>query len=245
MTTRIVPLDIARAITLAVACAALLLLLMSGPGTRLGAWSWQNGIAMVRWAFYMGAAAGISAAALAILLLVPKFRFRPWVPVLALLIALVAIVPPLLLLSNAKAVPRIHDVTTDMADPPAFVALMEERRKAPNGFAYGGEAIAAQQRAGYPDLKALVMKAAPREVMQRVIDGARSMGWEVVASDAAAGRVEATDTTRWFGFKDDIVVRVRAEGEGSRVDVRSVSRVGLSDLGANAIRIRSFLGRLA
>ncbi|MEO5695123.1 MAG: DUF1499 domain-containing protein [Usitatibacter sp.] len=245
MTTRIVPLDIARAITLAVACAALLLLLMSGPGTRLGAWSWQNGIAMVRWAFYMGAAAGISAAALAILLLVPKFRFRPWVPVLALLIALVAIVPPLLLLSNAKAVPRIHDVTTDMADPPAFVALMEERRKAPNGFAYGGEAIAAQQRAGYPDLKALVMKAAPREVMQRVIDEARSMGWEVVASDAAAGRVEATDTTRWFGFKDDIVVRVRAEGEGSRVDVRSVSRVGLSDLGANAIRIRSFLGRLA
>ncbi len=245
MTTRIVPLDIARAITLAVACAAVFLLLMSGPGTRLGAWSWQNGIAMVRWAFYMGAAAGISAAALAILLLVPKFRFRPWVPVLALLIALVAIVPPLLLLSNAKAVPRIHDVTTDMADPPAFVALMEERRKAPNGFAYGGEAIAAQQRAGYPDLKALVMKAAPREVMQRVIDEARSMGWEVVASDAAAGRVEATDTTRWFGFKDDIVVRVRAEGEGSRVDVRSVSRVGLSDLGANAIRIRSFLGRLA
>lgn len=245
MTTRIVPLDTARAITLAVACAAFLLLVVSGPGTRIGAWGWQNGFAMVRWGFYMGAVAGISAAALTILLLVPKFRYRPWVPVLSLVIALLAIAPPLLMLSNAKAVPRIHDITTDTADPPAFVALMEDRRKAPNGFAYGGEAIAVQQRAGYPDLKPVVMKAAPLEAMQRVIDEARSMGWEIVASDAATGRLEATDTTRWFGFKDDIVVRVRPDGEGSRVDVRSASRVGLSDLGANAIRIRSFLARLA
>ena len=121
-----------------------------------------------------------------------------------------------------------------MADPPPFVSLMEARKQAPNGFAYGGPAIAAEQQKGYPDLKPLVVKQPPKEVVQRAIDAARAMGWEIVASDAAAGRIEATDTTAWFGFKDDIVVRIRPEGEGSRVDVRSVSRVGLSDLGANA-----------
>ena len=70
------------------------------------------------------------------------------------------------------------------------------------------------------------------------------MGWQVAATDTAAGRLEATHTTRWFGFKDDVIVRIRPEGTGSRVDVRSVSRVGLSDLGANAERIRGFLAKL-
>ncbi len=242
---KVAPLDTARAITLAIAFAAVFLLLASGPGTRAGFWGWQAGIAMVRWAFYLGAGAGVSAAALLILLAVPKLRARAWMPMLALGLALVAIVPPLILLSNAKSVPRIHDITTDMADPPAFVALMDARTRAPNGFAYGGEAVAALQRSGYPDLKPLVMKAPARDALQRAIDAARSMGWEVVSSDAATGRIEATDTTRWFGFKDDIVVRIRPEGEGSRVDVRSVSRVGLSDLGANANRVRGFLARLA
>jgi uncharacterized protein (DUF1499 family) len=82
--------------------------------------------------------------------------------------------------------------------------------------------------------------------MQKAIDAARALDWEIVASDAPAGRIEATATTMWFGFKDDIVVRVRPEaGGGSRVDVRSVSRVGQSDVGANAKRIREFIRRLA
>jgi uncharacterized protein (DUF1499 family) len=158
---------------------------------------------------------------------------------------LAAAVPPLALLSQAKNVPPIHDISTDTADPPAFVGLLEERRKAPNGFAYGGEGVAAQQRRAYADIKPVVVKSPPRETTQRAIDAARSMGWEVVVADAATGRVEAIDTSAWFGFKDDVVVRVRPEGEGSRVDVRSVSRVGVSDLGANAKRIRGFLARLA
>ena len=89
------------------------------------------------------------------------------------------------------------------------------------------------------------MKTAPAETMQKAIDAARSLGWHVAASDAASGRLEATATTTFFGFKDDIVVRIRHEGTGSRVDVRSVSRVGLSDLGANADRIRKYLVKLA
>jgi uncharacterized protein (DUF1499 family) len=77
--------------------------------------------------------------------------------------------------------------------------------------------------------------------VQKAIDKARSLGWYIVASDAPAGRIEATDTTTWFGFQDDIVIRVRPEPTGSRVDVRSVSRVGSSDVGANAKRVRAFL----
>jgi uncharacterized protein (DUF1499 family) len=70
---------------------------------------------------------------------------------------------------------------------------------------------------------------------------ARAQGWEIVAAVPAEGRIEATDTTRFFGFKDDIVIRVKAEGAGSRVDVRSLSRVGKSDVGKNASRIRAYL----
>ena len=90
-----------------------------------------------------------------------------------------------------------------------------------------------------------MVKTPPAETLQRAIDAARSLGWEVTASDAPSGRIEAIATTSWWGFKDDVVIRVRPEGTGSRVDVRSVSRVGVSDLGANAKRVREFLAKLA
>ena len=243
--SRVAPLDTARILTLITAAVALAMVVFAGPGTRMGLWSWQLGFDIVKWAFYVGVAASISAVALVIMLIDPRQRTRIWMPVTASLLAIAAIAPPLMMLSTAKSLPLIHDVSTDLAEPPPFVSLMEVRKQAPNGFAHGGAAIAAEQQKGYPDLKSLVVKQPPGEAVQRAIDAARSMGWEIVASDAAAGRIEATDTTAWFGFKDDIVVRIRPEGEGSRIDVRSVSRVGLSDLGANAKRIRAFLARLS
>ncbi|HEX5130712.1 MAG TPA: DUF1499 domain-containing protein [Usitatibacter sp.] len=238
------PLFIARFVVLALAILAFALLVTSGPGTRAGAWSWQAGIAMMRWATYVGMAAGLGALILLVTLAVPAFRNHAWVPVTALVLAAIAIVPPLMLLGKAKSVPRIHDISTDLAEPPAFVALLEARNGSPNGAAHGGPQVAEEQRKGYPDIKPLVLAAPPQEAMQKAIDAARGLGWHVAASDAAGGRLEATDTTTWFGFKDDVVVRIRPEGTGSRVDVRSVSRVGLSDLGANADRIRRFLGKL-
>jgi hypothetical protein len=74
--------------------------------------------------------------------------------------------------------------------------------------------------------------------------GFQLMRWAAFAGLAAAGRIEATDTTFWFGFKDDVVIRVEADGAGSRVDVRSVSRVGVGDVGTNATRIRAYLQKL-
>ena len=236
---------IARYVTLAAALVAAALILLSGPGTKAGWWGWQAGLAFVTWAFYIGAAAVVSSLALLVIHAFPRYRNRIWVPAAALAVGLIAAAPPLLLLWQARSVPPIHDITTDMTEPPAFVALAPVREKEPNGSRYGGDAVAAQQRAGYPDLKPLVSKSPPAEMHQRAIDAARSLGWDVAASEAASGRIEATDTTYWFGFKDDVVVRIRPEGGGSRIDVRSVSRVGQSDLGANAKRIRKFLDKLS
>ena len=236
---------VARALVMAVAVAAFTMLIASGPGTRMGLWPWETGLELLKWAAYTGLAAGAAALALIVLAAVPRWRARVWVPILALVFAAAAAAPPVILLEEAKKAPPIHDVTTDPFDPPVFVALLPERTKSPNGAAYGGAAIAAAQQRAYPDIKSLILKAPPQEAIQRAIDAARACGWEIVSSDAASGRIEATATTRWFGFKDDVVVRVRPEaGGGSRVDVRSVSRVGESDVGANAKRIREFLSRL-
>lgn len=235
----------ARLITMALAVGAFVMVVGAGPGTKHGLWPWMVGLTMLKWATYLGMLAAAVAAVLVLLLAVPRWRARPWIPLVALCIALAAIAPPLILLSQAKQVPPIHDITTDVTDPPAFVALAELRGKEPNGAAYGGPEVAAQQQKAYPDIRTVLVKAAPREAHQAAIDAARSLGWEVIASDAASGRVEATDTTGWFGFKDDVVVRVRPEGSGSRIDVRSVSRVGKSDLGANAKRVRQFLAKVA
>ncbi|CAA9298340.1 MAG: hypothetical protein AVDCRST_MAG11-645, partial [uncultured Gemmatimonadaceae bacterium] len=128
--------------------------------------------------------------------------------------------------------------------PPAFVALRDRRPGATNPVEYGGPAVAAQQRAGYPDLAPAVLPVPPAQAVARAAAVARELGWTVVAVDPAAGRVEASDRTRWFGFTDDVVVRVAPQGTGSRVDVRSLSRVGGSDVGANARRVRAFLARL-
>ncbi len=235
----------ARWIVLALAALGLAMVLVSGPATRAGLLPWQAGLALVAVGFFAAAAAAIGALVLLLLLAVPRFRGRPGIAVLALCLAIATIAPLLIVFGPAMSVPPIHDISTDLSDPPAFVGLLEERRKAPNGFAYGGESVAAEQRRAYADIKPMVVKTAPRETTQRAIDAARAMGWEVVVADAATGRVEAIDTSTWFGFKDDIVIRVRPEGTGSRVDVRSVSRVGTSDLGANARRIKGFLAKLA
>lgn len=225
------------------AAGALLLLLASGPGTRFGAWHWSFGLGLLRWAAYLGIAAAI--ASLAGLSIPGARRGHAGVLAVSLIAALAAVGAPLGFQQAARSVPPIHDVTTDPADPPAFVAVRPLRAGAANPPEYGGAEVAAQQRAAYPDIQPLVLALPVKEAFARAHRAAKALGWEVVAVDAAAGRLEATDTTRWFGFKDDVVVRVLPAGTtGSRIDVRSKSRVGRSDAGANADRVRRFLAAL-
>jgi uncharacterized protein (DUF1499 family) len=151
---------------------------------------------------------------------------------------------PLQWLQRAS-LPVINDITTDTANPPAFVAILPRRVDAPVPAAYPGGTFAQAQREAYPDIAPLVLRIPPAAAFAKAEDVARTGGWEIVAADQAAGRIEATATTAWFGFKDDIVVRITPTPQGSRIDVRSVSRVGKSDLGTNAKRIRAYLARLA
>jgi hypothetical protein len=146
----------------------------------------------------------------------------------------------------ARGAPPIHDISTDTGDPPPFVEALPLRRDAPSPAGYGGPEVAAQQAQAYPDLRTETVAQPPEAVARHALAAAEALGWEIVGSDLAQGRIEATDTTFWFGFKDDVVIRIRPDpaGAGSAVDVRSVSRVGRGDAGANAARIRTFLREL-
>ena len=221
-----------------VSALAIGLLLAAGPGTRMGLWTFRTGFQLLRWAVY----GGIAGAVLGFIALVATSRRV--LAAIALLVGLAAAYPPWQLQRSARAYPPIHDISTDTDDPPPFVDVVPLRRNASNPVAYGGPEITAQQKKAYPDLKAAVLSMPPAQAFERALAAARAQGWEIVAAEAAQGRIEATDTTRWFGFKDDVVIRVRPEGTSSRVDVRSVSRVGRGDVGANAARIRRFLAAL-
>lgn len=219
------------------ALLALVLLALSGPLLRFEVVGLSAAFRMFRWAAYLGIAA---AALSALVLAVPRLRARGIAaPAFALLLGLAVFYVPFQFQSRARSVPAINDISTDTANPPQF---MTTRR------AYPGEAVARQQRAAYPDLAPLALPLAPPEAFAKAVKTAEAMGWEVVGRDAEKGTLEAVDTTKWFGFRDDIAVRVTAAPAGSAsrslVDVRSKSRVGQGDLGTNAQRIRAYLERL-
>ena len=228
------------------AFAAALAAMLAGLGARWGWWEFGTGFQVLRFAVY-GAISGAAVSVVALLsaLRAPQ-RSGIVLALLGLAIGLVTAYVPWQWRRTAERVPPIHDITTDMEDPPAFEAVLRLRAAAPNPSEYGGDSIAVQQRESYPDLGPLILDAPPADVFRLAEGTARDMGWEVVDSDLEEGRIEATDTTFWFGFKDDVVIRIVGQPEGgSRVDVRSVSRVGRSDVGTNAARIREYLERLA
>jgi uncharacterized protein (DUF1499 family) len=218
--------------------------LLPGPGYRFGWWDLGPAFALLRGGAQLGAVAVAVSVAALIASIARGSRRRLGLAALALVVALAAFAIPWRMQAQARRVPPIHDVTTDPEDPPAFVAVRARRSGARNPTEYGGPAVAAQQRQAYPDLVPLDLAVSPERAFSAVEAAARELGWEIVEAVPAEGRLEATATTTWFGFKDDVVVRVHAREGGSRVDVRSLSRVGVGDLGANAARVRAFLERL-
>ena len=142
---------------------------------------------------------------------------------------------------KGKSLPRIHDITTDTVNPPQFRAVLNLRGTDSNSLDYQAEQLATQQQAAYPYIQPIMTQMTPERALARAAAAVAQLGWELIAKDQATGTIEAVDTTLLWGFKDDIVIRVQATASGSRVDLRSVSRVGLSDLGANAARIRKFI----
>ena len=159
-----------------------------------------------------------------------------WMWIGALVAALVIV-----LIAVATRWPPIHDISTDLDDPPPFAAVLPDRTGRVSPPEYDGPSTAERQRRSYPDVQPLVVASSAADTFAAAATAAREAGWQIVGEDRQAGRIEAIATTRMMRFRDDIVIRIRPEGAGARVDVRSKSRVGRGDLGTNARRITAFL----
>jgi hypothetical protein len=230
---------------LSLAVLAALAMALAPLGYRAGAWG-------LRVALYYLVGGGLLLAVLsAVVSLVAailaqrsesRAGLRPALAGLAIAVAAAAL--PVAQIVRARSLPAIHDITTDTGNPPPFVALAPVRRAAPNGIEYAGERIAQLQRAAYPDITTFRSTLPPAELFARAARLATESGWHITQAAPNEGRIEATDTTKLFGFRDDVVVRIRPDGAGCVLDMRSMSRVGVGDIGANAARIRAFLARL-
>ncbi len=241
------------AIVLAVGGLAAALIAAVGSGAE--AWSFMTGFGILRYAFFAALAGGLLA-------IIAFFMARGTgvrtgrLNLLALIVAVGFSGYLLNQIATARQVPAIHDATTDLVDIPQFTALKVRADNLENIPDAGRPELAALDpesrwkaihRESYGDLRTLRLPQTVAEVTTGAEALAKARGWQIAQADPQAGTVEATATTLFFRFKDDVVVRVRpdpARPGGSIVDMRSISRVGGSDIGLNAQRIRSFLADL-
>lgn len=229
------------------------LALVAPMGVWFGAWNFSTGFGYLGTAHgYAPIVAGVGLAvtiglAIAAQLLGAASGFRP--AVLALVGTIAAALAYYVPESHRPpdGTPGIHDIATDTADPPQFVAVLPLRGETSNTVDYGNypnmtpERLAETTREAYPDLTTVQLAVPPDQAFERALAAVRRLGWDLVAEAPAEGRIEATDTTFWFRFKDDVVIRIRPSGDGgSLIDARSTSRVGVGDAGTNARRLREF-----
>ena len=228
------------------ALAAMGLALLSGLGNRIGLWDFTVAIPV----FGLSVLSAAGAIILAVIGIYRSLRsdrsslgHSKAATALALAIGLLGFLA--FQVKDATTYPPIHDITTDTSEPPQFVALLPARQAAPNGANYNSENRDTQLVA-YPEIVPLIVHGKNVAiVMSAAQDVAAELGWEIMESAPDEGRLEATDTTFWFGYKDDVVVRVRKLNQAVRVDIRSMSRVGVGDIGANAQRIMTFRAALS
>lgn len=227
--------------------------LVAAVGAGQEAWHFRIGLTVLRYAFF-AAVAGAAGALVAAWAARRSGRRLLLVNLLAFAVALgfVAFVGNQVRI--ARSVPAIHDVTTDLDDPPTFRRLQVRADNLETITAAGRpdlEALVPEERwkaihrEHYRDLAPIRVPWTVAETGERARAIAVARGWEIAAADLAAGTLEAVDTSLFFRFRDDIAIRVRpATGGGSIVDMRSISRVGVSDVGVNARRVRAFLAEL-
>ena len=239
---------------LALSIGGVVAALIAAVGSGAGTWALGTGFGILRYALYAAVAGGVLA-------LVGAFMARRrgmravGLNVLAFAVALLFAAYLGNQVSTARSVPAIHDVATDLDDMPQFRVLSvraDNLEKVPDMDRPELAAMAplerwkAIHREAYGDLRSVRVPGEVATTTRRAGALAKERGWAVAAVDPRAGVMEATATTLFFRFKDDVVVRVRpAPGGGSIVDMRSISRVGGSDVGVNAERVRSFLKDLA
>lgn len=210
-------------------------------GAKFGLWNHNFGMIVVMLAF------------LSCLVPVALFMGFGWHPgyrsergglLRGMLLGLIPLSVAIYLFGSSSGAPIIHDISTDTTRPPEYQAILALRDEGNNSLQWRA-GVAAEQLTAYPDLGSIQSSLSSAEAMDRALQVADDLGWEVVDSDSRPGYIEAVDTTFWFGFKDDVVIRIQATATGSVVDIRSASRVGRGDMGTNAERIRTFVTEFA
>lgn len=218
-----------------------LMVVLPGPLYQYAGVELGTAFTSLRYGVYVGGAAII----LIILQVLIKRKSVSWGSTFVFaVLALIAVAMPVSMMGKASTVPPIHDITTDVTNPPAFVAIAPLRENAPNPIAYEGGEVTRQQIDAYPEIRTQLLAQSIDEVFAASEQTIDVLGWERVSDGALPYTLEATDTTQWFGFKDDVVIRLKAKDDNTLVDIRSKSRVGKSDLGKNAERIDTFLTAL-
>ncbi len=226
------------------AVAAALLLPIGALGTRFGLWPFTAGFLLLAIGGALavaGIATGIAACIIAGRRALPH-DLRTSMLGLAISAAILAYMG--MQFYWATSYPPIHNISTDTNNPPKFISVLPLREGA-NPVYFNAAELAPLQEEFYPWVRPLTLGISPQDALAKTVVVLNDMGWDMVAQHPQLGLVEATATSFWFGFKDDVAVRVRPHPVGARIDVRSVSRVGQGDLGANAQRIRRILQRLS
>lgn len=235
-------------LVLGLAVLSLLTMILPGPLYRLGAVGLGTAFRLIRYGAYGGMAAAALGVIALLLCAVTKASVRAIaLTLLAIVLGAVAWGAPYLWLTKAESVPAIHDITTDTRNPPQFlpdVIALRTQTHAVNSTTYGGPKVAALQHKAYPDIQPMFFQQPPATVFAAALSTVKGMGWKLDSEHPHTGIIEASSTTLWFGFTDDVVIRIAAQPDGTRLDIRSESRIGGSDIGRNAARIRRFRAML-
>lgn len=249
-------LSVAGRLAFAAFLASLVIGLAASFGTRFGYWDYRVGLyAIFPYSLYFGIAAFVAGGAwLATALSLNRATALRY-GLTGFLGALVTLGVPLSDYWAGYDKPPIHDISTDVEHPPEFAALLLQREGATNPPGYDGPepvvmdgksyTTSQLQKKYYPDIHPIGQLMPPERLFDRALATARAMGWTIVAVAPDEGRIEATDTTFFFGFVSDIVIRVKPSGMGARLDIRAKSRVGQADGGENAALIRAYVKKLA
>jgi len=220
---------------------AAFLFLFSGYGYQMEIWSLGTAFSVLRNAAY-------SMVGLILLNLLAIYLTRPGggkkgmsFGITGLVLSLAVVATAVYWQSEAQKYPPIHDITTDIANPPEFDEIVPLRAEAPNPPEYVGGETTEMQREFYTELQTLELNESPQIVFEAAVSLIESRGWRLVSADRENLKIEATEKLSWFGFKDDVVIRLQTEDQNKTlVDMRSKSRIGRSDLGVNAYRIQQF-----